>query len=259
MILNGVAFIILIVGLAVLIAIIARRLPEISAIDPRGFDDTARGDVKRTLLEKRLVRRLRALGQMIGRHGQPIVQVSSTIVQRVHQVEEALRARRSHLLQRRSEKASHAIGEHMRRAQEAYDQEQFDNAERELIEIVRINPRYVEAYRMLGSIYQQRHEYPHAREVFTLVERLGGKNLELSVIFADLARSEDKPKEALHHYQDALTFEPRNPKLLDAALEVALAAGDATVARDLLERLRMANPDNEKIVALETQVAELSK
>jgi len=65
--------------------------------------------------------------------------------------------------------------------------------------------------------------------------------------------------EALKYLKEAKKIEPQNPKILDFYIEVSILNGQLIQARDGLEALKQANPENQKIAEFARTIRELEQ
>lgn len=166
-------------------------------------------------------------------------------------------------------------------AEEAVEKGDLSAAERYYIEAIKFDPKNLEAYRGLGKVYLAMKKYREARETFEFLLKLqpdddraynrlamiaeaqGNQgeairclekavklNDRLAVRFYDLGRlyaASKRPARALRNFARAIEIEPNNPKYLDQLLEVSIITGDADLARETYDKLRLANPENQKL------------
>ncbi|MDD5251341.1 MAG: hypothetical protein PHT12_01755 [Patescibacteria group bacterium] len=160
-------------------------------------------------------------------------------------------------------------------------------AEKLLVEAIGLDPKNLDAYRVLGDLYFGQKNYLQAREAYDFLARSSIReccgrrgrgqqprhvSLEypcdapaaqaafVSKNYASLAAAcrqlgeGEKAKAAL---EMAAAHEPANPRTLDLLLEACILVGDKARAEEVLGRLKAANPDNQKLGALEERIAAL--
>lgn len=165
----------------------------------------------------------------------------------------------------------------------------LSEAEQKVIEAVSIDPRNAAAYRLLATIYLEQKDYEHARETLMfLIDRLKIEDDELYAELGLVASGEGKFDEArqdleksivingqvAQHYLDlsrvqlalgdslaafescrkTVELEPNNPKFLDALVDAAIVAGKRDWAAETLEKLRIVNPDNQKLTEFSSRI-----
>lgn len=166
-----------------------------------------------------------------------------------------------------------------------------EQAERRYLAAIKLDPKATEAYRGLGGIYFDQGKYRQAKETYEFIiklspnddrayNRLGrlaemagdwglaAKYFEVAVrlnnrraiCFFDLGRAYaalNKPAAALRNFLKAVQLEPNNPKYLDQLLEMSIISGDSELAREIYERLRLTNPDNQKLAEFKQRIEEM--
>lgn len=184
-------------------------------------------------------------------------------------------------------------GNILKQAEEAVEKGDLTLAEHCFIEAVKQNPKEIEAYRGLGKVYLEMKKYKEARETFEFILKLKpdddraynrlamvaearGNWLEairclaeavklndrLAVRFYDLGRfyfKLKKPAAALRHFARASEIEPNNPKYLDQLLEMSIITGDVDLARETYDKLRLVNPDNQKLPEFRQRIGEMEE
>lgn len=172
-----------------------------------------------------------------------------------------------------------------------FEQGNFVDAEHKYLEAIRLDDRSSMAYRGLGKVYMKTGAYDDAIKTFefllkltpaddTVYVKLGKTavlagnvvqaahyyeqaitmNAEMPVRHFEIAEIYKKlgdVKKAGEHAARALEFEPDNPRYLDGLLEISIMKGNKKTALDLYKRLRLANPDNKKLVELKERIEKL--
>ncbi len=181
----------------------------------------------------------------------------------------------------------------LKQAEKSREAGDLPTAERFFIEVIKTNPREVEAYRGLGKTYLAMEKLKEAKETFEFLAKLKpdedrvynylgmvaeaqGKKAEairyfeeavrlndkLAVRFYDLGRmyaSVKRPAAALRNFARAAEIEPNNPKYLDQLLEMSIITGDVDLAREIYDRLRLTNPDNQKLPGFKQRIEEMEE
>jgi tetratricopeptide (TPR) repeat protein len=176
-------------------------------------------------------------------------------------------------------------------AQTAMAAGDYIRAEQFFVDVVALDSKNVEAYLGLADVAIAKKDYANAREALQFVlklqqgndsafTRLGRiatdegnlseaetdylKSVSLNATTAtaqfELANVEVKlgnVEKALAAFQEAVKLEPANPKYLNALLEFAIQNARKDLARETLERLREANPENQKLPELAEAVKKL--
>lgn len=181
----------------------------------------------------------------------------------------------------------------LKQAEKSREAGDLPTAERLFIEVIKTNPREAEAYRGLGKTYLAMEKLKEAKETFEFLAKLKtdedrvynylgmvaeaqGKKAEairyfeeavrlndrLAVRFYDLGRmyaSAKRPAVALRNFARAAEIEPNNPKYLDQLLEMSIITGDVDLAQEVYDRLRLTNPENQKLPEFKQRIEEMEE
>ncbi|MEK7189520.1 MAG: tetratricopeptide repeat protein [Patescibacteria group bacterium] len=181
----------------------------------------------------------------------------------------------------------------LKQAEKSREAGDLPTAERLFIEVIKTNPREADAYRGLGKTYLAMEKLKEAKETFEFLAKLKpdedrvynylgmvaeaqGKKAEairyfeeavrlndrLAVRFYDLGRmyaSAKRPAAALRNFARAAEIEPNNPKYLDQLLEMSIITGDVDLAREVYDRFRLTNPDNQKLPEFKQRIEEMEE
>ena len=176
-------------------------------------------------------------------------------------------------------------------AESAFEDDRPEDAEKKYIDVLRLDPHSVDAYRGLAEVYIELKSYDQARETLEFLlklnkdddrafERLGaievfkgnfrqaeerflssialaGNVASHRVQLAKVYLQTGEEKKAWDQFKLALASEPYNPKYLDYFLEVSILIGDAEAAEEALNALEAANPDNAKLEGFRERVNDL--
>ncbi|HCC22351.1 hypothetical protein A2480_00710 [Candidatus Uhrbacteria bacterium RIFOXYC2_FULL_47_19] len=171
------------------------------------------------------------------------------------------------------------------------EQEKFGEAEKKLIEILTFDEMNEDVYRDLGELYLFTKKWDRARETYAflirvLVRRLCGQSVteshgvpvpkresfaetcvagapehaEIAREFANFSHVCSASNDwgaAKVGLKTSLSFEPSNPRYLDLLVEACIMDGDKDRAIAALERLRVVNPENQKLRVLQERILAL--
>lgn len=152
-----------------------------------------------------------------------------------------------------------AVKRLMEEAEELIKQEEYIPAEKKYIEIISHHPKHIKAYEGLGHLYLCSKNLAQARETFQFAERLNEKDASVQMSLAELELAEDRPQVALVHARRAVEIRPRNPRYLDAYIEMAFLVKSLEDVKKGITKLKEANPENQKIVEWESKASELER
>jgi tetratricopeptide (TPR) repeat protein len=163
-----------------------------------------------------------------------------------------------------------------------------DDAEKKYVEIIKIDPRNLAAYRGLGDLYLDAKNYLQAKETFEFLVKMSVKECCVAnkgragrswdheevescpaspAVQAEIAKNYlslsnacrlagDLTGERLS-LESALAHEPANPKHLDLLIEACILEGDKERALAVFGKLKEVNPENQKLGILYEKIMAL--
>ncbi|MBI2411257.1 MAG: tetratricopeptide repeat protein [Candidatus Kerfeldbacteria bacterium] len=159
--------------------------------------------------------------------------------------------------QEEKEKTRQKIASIMESAVALYKEGKLAEAEHLFLDIIRLNPKEVEAYEYLGELYSQKKEYDHAIETLEFARKLRPKEDRIYYDLGTVYQSQGLQKKALAYFKVCVKLAPNNPRNLDSLLALAIEMKDRILARTTLRQLKEANPENQKITEFEKLVKEM--
>lgn len=173
-------------------------------------------------------------------------------------------------------------------AEHAFQGNQFDSAETKYIAVIRLDNKNEDAYKGLIDVYVERDQLEEAAETCSFLLQLNPKNELAHVRMAEIAEQDGDIQKAIDHYQEAviinhnmsprfakladllvrleqyetaleainqaIELEPENPKYLDNFVHIAILVGNKKLAKEAYDKLRQANPTNNKLDSLKQKI-----
>lgn len=290
-------FILILLSLAVIVFVIVRKFPQLTLLDVDSIPEVKMERKKEEILRKRVEDSVAVWGKKQEKFWLPLFRKLKEIqlsfrkyVGRVQKVvvdsERKFKKRRASTPETKAE-----VAVFLREAGAAFEQNDLELAEKKYIEAIRLSPRNREAYFGLGNVYLEKGELEDAEEAFQYLVHLNPRHdgglvklaeiaekrgdvekaigyYEKSLLvedgkatrfmkIAELFLSIDKASTALEAVRQAVELEPENPKYLDMMAEVSIKCGDKQSAEDAFQKLRMANPENQKLEVLRERIQKL--
>ncbi|MBI4599549.1 tetratricopeptide repeat protein [Candidatus Uhrbacteria bacterium] len=269
------------VCVAGIIMIIARRWHALTSIDLEHIPAERDARTKKKILTDRLKRNFYQLKTKVVEKGSPLFsRLADGIVDASHRLQGAIEAaaHRKHI--QKDEAAGVAPTEstilsRLVRDADAYlERGEYADAEKRYIDAIALDPKNLETYAGLAILYKAQKEWASAQEVLEYLRdhlrdyadvgedasaqsaytmRLAESLMQLCEVYA----LQEKMEEAQASTEEALSLQPSNPKFLDAGLELYIILGKQKEARQLLKRLKAANPENQKIEGFEDRIKAL--
>jgi len=239
---------------------ISKKVPLLRSLDSSVLAAEVNLEVKKSLLEERMKRQLKMrfefvqvlfkpLGQKLGEW---LKKLYSLVVHKEREYEAKMRQVE---YEEYSDNEKNKVIEDQ--LEIARDKETEEDAESKYLEVLSLDSKNTEAYEGLVEIFMKRKEYDHAREIYEHLLRLGSSKIEYFLNLTEIWLSQDFIQRGFRVMQGALKIHPKNPKLLDKLIEVAILLEDAMLARDYIRRLKEINPDNKKLIDFSKQVEDL--
>ena len=252
-------------ALGVIVVIVLRRLPEITAINTDTMLEAKSAEVKRQLLVKRLDRKVRDIFNYFWRStadfrasakGQ-----AASLYERLSSLEEYYRRssvkQADYVLGADAASENDGLGQLVREADKERDAGHTDEAERLYLEAIKRDVRRVDAYLGLGLMYRGQRQYKEAIESLTYAGKLRD-DADIAAALGEVCLEAKRPIEALAALKNAGKAEPQNPRYLDRLLEAAILLGKKRLAQDTLFSLTSINPENPKLVEYKQRVYAIS-
>ncbi len=175
--------------------------------------------------------------------------------------------------------------------QTAVNNEDYQTAENKFITAIRLDAKNVEAYRGLANVYLKQGQLEEAKQTFEFILQLNPNDDEVLINLGDIFIEENDNKKAIEYYQravlandshanrfaklaellesmdeyetglvaieQAVELEPNNPKYLDLLTELSIMSGEREKAEEAYEKLRMSNPENNKLASLKERISQM--
>jgi tetratricopeptide (TPR) repeat protein len=176
----------------------------------------------------------------------------------------------------------------LREAENALISGAYDTAEKAFIGVISLEEKNPAAYRGLGDVYFAEHQFVEARQTYRYALFLDKRNEHALLRLAEIAEAEGAWEQAIEYYQqtlllndgvssrflklaelftkigqpetalvaiqEALALEPQNPKYLDNYIEASILVENKKMAEDGFQRLRMVNPENQKLTLFRERI-----
>lgn len=245
-------------GLIVLVWLVWRKLPQLKIVDPSSSKEAKAKGVKYDILKKRFERVSGEKLTTAKRHLNGPFKFIQTTVRRAAAKLAAIEKTYSDK-QKSSRRKPNA--EELRRmvdeAHQLLDDEQFDAAEKKLVEVLSLDPKNTDAYEYIGRLYIHTKQIDNAKEAFKYLQKLAPQDASVLASLGEIAELESDVDSAFTYFSRAKNISPNNPKYLDFFIDAAINKGDVMEANIAVNHLREVNPDNQKIAIFEERIEEV--
>lgn len=293
-----IALIVLGLSLVMIGAVIGRKFPTLASIDTAATVG-ATHERKHNLIEDRLRRKVVTFWSKVSERAGPVATVTGKVwtatqkklVDLEHEYK--VRSLPVFLSRRQRNKVDHEISSTLDQARALMTDKEFPAAEEKIMQAVRLEPRSVPAFELLGELYMTNKEFSHAKEVYHYLLKLTGDSDAIyeHLSKADLAAGRlEEARDELNHaidlnrtvatyhvelaqvylalndqtkafssIQEATRLEPNNPKVLDQYVAISILAGKKQFAEDAVARIEAVNPENSKIGPWREEIAAIQE
>jgi tetratricopeptide (TPR) repeat protein len=260
---NIIAIILIVVCLVLIIRMITKKLPILAVMDVQSIPGQKEAKFKeqivRERLERNLIKRsfflvnfLKGVFNRLDRFWQGIDKSLSSI-------------KKKYQMEKKKEDLhpKNRLAKLLKEAQSLFDNEKLPEAENLLMEIISTDDQCLEAFVLLGELYSFDKKYKEAKETLNYAQKLSqrqGKSNDLAEISFDLAKIDyalENWSEAIEMVRQSLDLVPNNPRYLDILLDSAIMKKDKILALETLEKLFLANPENQKIAGFKERINNL--
>ncbi|HRH32413.1 MAG TPA: tetratricopeptide repeat protein [bacterium] len=259
MILTIVFICLLVLGIAVLLWVILRKLPQLKIIDPSTSKEAKTKGVKNDILRKRFERvSSEKLASVKTRVGGPFKFIQDGIRKTAARL---MAIERSYVDKQKVGARRKPNAQELRRmideARALLDGGSYDDAEKKLVEVLSMDPKNADAYEYIGRLYILTKNIENAKEAFKYLQKLTPQNASVLASLGEIANIENDTDGAFTYFSRAKNISPNNPKYLDFFIEAAIKKGDVMEANLALNHLKEVNPDNQKISVFEERIEEV--
>ncbi|MBI4812531.1 hypothetical protein HY798_03795 [Candidatus Falkowbacteria bacterium] len=252
--------ILILISLSVIIIVIVRKFPVLANIDIRNMPAEKEGRFKERIIGERLKRGFIKWRSKITRAIRPAGEAINSLFKLIHNKLHELKERYKKeiiLSDGGSVSAKQKIEQLFKEAEELSARDESKAAEKKLIEIISLDHKNVEAFKMLGRLYFKDKNYNNAKQTLKHVLKLAGDDSEIYFSTASICEAQGDFGGAINNINKALDLEPNNPRYLDTKLEISIIKKDKTGAREAYEKLKEVNPENQKLEEFEEQIKSL--
>ncbi len=268
--------------------VVGRKISIAARIDIEHVAGEQESRLKRKLIEERLYRKWNMVGSKLFGW---MVPFAKWLRREFHAWLAAIQSRERSLRVERLKQhpeASDSFDTVRQRVEALLSAEQYSDAESRLVEFIALNPKHIEAYKLLSDVAIGKKDYVQAQEIYEFMLKLDENNratysalgrlyvqeqktAEATAMFeksislhsrdgndysalAKLYQSTGELEKAFEAIRRACELQPQNPKFLDKLAELAILLGRRVIAKNAYLKLKKANPENEKLTSIKEQI-----
>ncbi len=250
--------VLILISLSAMIIIAVRKFPVLSALDVESMPQEKEAKFKEKIISNRLKRNIIRYNSRVIRVlkpvGQELVIFFKWIYNKLHEAKENYKTKPSLSAAKTEESIEGMINE----AGEFVKKEDFEAAEKNLIEAINIDAKNVPAFKALGDLYFKKKSYAEAKQTFEHVLKLiSEEDAEIYFNLSLIGKGSGDMESAVANIEKAIAIEPNNPRYIDTILEISIINKDKERALRAYEKMKQANPENQKLDDIKKEIDEL--
>ena len=255
---NIIPLVLILFSFIIIVVITVRKFPVLANLDVENIPKEKEAKFKEKIISGRLKRNIYQHGSKLNRFTKPVFGAISTFFKwaynKLHELKDVYKSQE----ELPGEEAETKADELLIEAKEQIREENLGEAEKILIEIINIDNKNIEAFKTLGELYHERKNFSEAKETFQHVLKLEKEeNGEISFDLALVYKEMGDIDEAENSIKKALIVEPNNPRYLDTKFQISIINKDKAGALSAYNKLKKANPDNQKLDEIKAQINEM--
>ncbi|MCX6740056.1 MAG: tetratricopeptide repeat protein [Candidatus Parcubacteria bacterium] len=261
---NIIPLIIILLCLAGISAIVLKKLPLLTIFDVNEIPEEKAAQTKNKIIEERLERKVKHFSSKL----QPFFQILSNFFQRkvsavktkIQEVEDKYKNQtKKEILVTKSEflDLEKKIEDLLDEGKSLMKNENFEEAEKKIIEVLALDPKNLKAYHELGDLYYLQKQFVEAEATFKHILKINKTDDQAYFKLAEVYEKMEKPESVVENLVKALELVPNSPKYLDLLLTNSIILKNKELAVETLEKLKSVNPENAKIAEFEQQLKEI--
>ena len=253
---------IIIVAALAIIVLVVSKWKQLVLIDIDAMPKAKLRSKKYQLIESRLQRRFGDVFGGVGKVFGPVIAIVQKQFQQIYRKLVALERKYRHggmrpQTQQDKEKTRQKVAQLMEEGTQLFKDENFADAEQNFLDVIRLNPKEVEAYEYLGEIYIEKREFDHAIETLEYAKQLSPNDDRIAFDLGTVHVQRGDLEKGKRFFEQAVELAPNNPRNLNGLLQLAIDMKDKPLAIMTLSKLKKANPENQKLEELAQTVKEL--
>ena len=269
---NVIPLIVILISLSVIIVVVVRKFSALASLDVDNMPAEKEARFKEKLISERLKRGFlkwnfkikKSVGPALSSTGRGL----SWAYEKLNEIKDKHTPEKKLSEDDFDKKLTSLYGQ----VDDSLKEDNLVEAEKYLIEIIGLNSKDSKAFKMLADLYFEKKSFEEACQTYEHVLKIIEDDLsedtnissdtlsEKARLYFDISlacKELENYSEAIKNINFALDIETNNPRFLDTLVEISIMSKDKERALSALERLRKANPDNQKLVEIEEKINSL--
>ncbi len=256
-------FLIIIISVAIIIAVVVRKFPELSLLQVEDLPEVKEGKKKNEFLKKQVSKKHKEKVEKKKESWQPAVKAwkNFQLLFRKYVGKTEKRFFEQRLKKERDDKRAsgqditQTVRSLLKDAQNAKDQGQLDIAEKKFIDAIRLEPKNKEAYRGLGDVYYLQENLNEAMETYLFLLHLTPTDDALLVRMAELEEEKGNVEKAIQYYEKAVLINDNFPARFAKIADLMQRIGQSNTALEAIRQAVDLEPQNPKYLDNFTELA----
>lgn len=278
-------------SLGVIATVVGRKFPALASLDLSTIVKEKEARFKEKIVGQRLKRSIMLWWGKVSGSLKPLYQVIVRFLSMLYEKGVAWREKQRAVKITTPEEVEKHVERLVETAESFSKQDDFEVAEKKLIEAISLDSKNIEAFKALAHLYFDKKDYEEARQTFEHVLKLNENdedayenlatidivdgeyqqakeeyqeliriNNQKSETYFNLALVSEAMKEyheAMASIKKALALEENNPRYLDLWLRISIIVRDKVEAYNAYAKMKDVNPDNQKLEELKAQIDEI--
>ncbi len=249
-------------GLVVFFTILARKIPQLRVLNVESIPQERTKRIKEQLILQRFDRvgreKISGVAKTAATTVGSVSRVGRRAVQKLYKLEQYYQRVKRAADEGTRAMDTVAVQRLLDEAEAFVRDDETVQAEKRYIEIISHHPKHVKAYEGLGNLYLQNRQYDQARETLLFTLRLSPEDPSVRLSLAELEEKTGDGRAVVEHLRAAVELRSNNPRFIDRYTEAALSAKMLDDAKKGIDRLKEANPENQKIAEFEERYKALT-
>jgi tetratricopeptide (TPR) repeat protein len=243
------------IAFLVIIFIVLRHFPALAVLDVENIPEEKEQQTKEKIIKQRMKRKISFLEKFFNNISAFLNNIFNRLSEKLKSLQEEKKQKKEEIVLSEvspEEKIKILFSQ----VDDLIKKEDWDEAEKKLIEIISVDDKNFLAFWRLGEVYHLGSKYQEAKQTLLYA-------LKLSEIFVDSVSSNDIANlnyslalinqelvdldSAVFHLEKSLELDPNNPRYLDLMLNLCIIKKDKFRAEDFLNRIKEVNPENNNI------------
>jgi tetratricopeptide (TPR) repeat protein len=250
-------------GLTAIAVIIGRKFSALANLDVDSIPEEKEARFKEQIAGKRIKKFLFGWGGKAGGRFKRLYNRSGGVLAKTTDRLEQLKKEYAKEVENEKRSEEERVVDAFQRLEKLDPKEDFDKYESNLIEIIGLDSKNIQAFEWLADLYFDNKRYKEAEQTYEHLLKLletsedDNKRAEIYFDLALVAKEKNKTAKALKNTQKALKMTPNNPRFLDTMIEISIINKDKTLAKSAYDKLAEVNPENRKLEEWKEKIKEM--